>query len=216
MSSLGIAARSGDLAEVKKLIASGHNPNAVDEDERTALHWAASSGYIDVVEYLAEITQLDRQDDSGWTALMSATSAGHVDVVSHLLSKGANANLANENGQIALHYHKGRQEIAELVVDSTSNINHADRSGATPLTKALGGRPSPEIVHLLLDHGASLSTQDVHGNSPLHIALLEGHEGIAAMLVEHGANVHATNKAKQSCLDIAPRAFRLRVLAAPC
>ncbi|RQM11710.1 hypothetical protein B5M09_006226 [Aphanomyces astaci] len=197
MSSLGIAARSGDLAEVKKLIASGHNPNAVDEDERTALHWAASSGYIDVVEYLAEITQLDRQDDSGWTALMSATSAGHVDVVSHLLSKGANANLANENGQIALHYHKGRQEIAELVVDSTSNINHADRSGATPLTKALGGRPSP-------------------GNSPLHIALLEGHEGIAAMLVEHGANVHATNKAKQSCLDIAPRAFRLRVLAAPC
>ncbi|ETV92556.1 hypothetical protein H310_13220 [Aphanomyces invadans] len=197
MASLCIAARSGDLTEVKKLVESGYNPNAVDEDERTALHWASSSGHLDVVEYLAEMTQIDRQDDSGWTALMSATSAGHVDVVSHLLSKGANANLANENGQIPLHYHKGRQEIAELIVDATRNINHADRSGATPLTKALGGRPSP-------------------GNTPLHIALLEGHDGIAALLVEHGANIHATNKQKQSCLDVASRVFRQRILAAPC
>ncbi|RLO11804.1 hypothetical protein DYB28_003420 [Aphanomyces astaci] len=68
------------------------------------------------------------------------------------------------------------------------------------------------MMYLSIPHVDYVNT----GNSPLHIARLEGHEGIAAMLVEHGANVHATNKAKQSCLDIAPRAFRLRVLAAPC
>ncbi|KAF0691495.1 Aste57867_17297 [Aphanomyces stellatus] len=215
MTSLGAAARTGNLEEVQKLIASGCNPNSVDEDERTALHWAASSGHMDVVEFLTDMTQIDHKDDSGWTALMSAVSAGHVDVASYLLSKGANANLANENGQIALHYHKGRQEMTELLLDSTSDINKADRCGATPLTKALGGRPAPEIIVMLLDHGAKLNMKDINGNTPLHIALLEGHEGIAALLVEHGADPRAVNKDKQSCLDIAPRSFQQRVTAKP-
>ncbi|CAK4077739.1 unnamed protein product [Aphanomyces euteiches] len=213
MASLGIAARKGDLDEVKKLINSGYNPNAVDEDERTALHWAASSGHMDTVEFLAEISNIDHQDDSGWTALMSAASSGHVDVVSHLLSIGANANLANKNGQIALHYHKGRLEIAELLVDATRDINHADRSGATPLTKALGGRPAPDVIQLLLEHEAKLNTKDVNGNTPLHIALLEGHESIAMMLIEHGADPRAVNKDKQSCLDIASRSFQQKIAA---
>ncbi|KAG9400334.1 hypothetical protein AC1031_010547 [Aphanomyces cochlioides] len=129
------------------------------------------------------------------------------------LAEGANANLANENGQIALHYHKGRLEIAELLVDATRDINHADRSGATPLTKALGGRPAPDVIQLLLEHEAKLNTKDINGNTPLHIALLEGHESIAMMLIEHGADPRAVNKDKQSCLDIASRSFQQQIAA---
>ncbi|KAH8826077.1 hypothetical protein DL96DRAFT_1274407 [Flagelloscypha sp. PMI_526] len=37
--------------------------NSVDVDERTALHWAASSGYIDIITYLLENgAEVDRVD----------------------------------------------------------------------------------------------------------------------------------------------------------
>ncbi|OQR95900.1 26S proteasome non-ATPase regulatory subunit [Thraustotheca clavata] len=203
------AARSGDLKEVERLVSCGYNPNALDEDERTALHWAAAGGYLDVVEFLIEKSNVNHQDDAGWTPLMSATSAGHVEMVSYLLSKGANPNIANENGQIPLHYHKARQEIVEILLDVTSDINKGDRSGSTPLMRAIGGRPSREIVMLFLDHNAKLTTKDINGNTPLHIAVMEGHESIARMLIEYGAKPSALNNDKQSCLDLAPRALRL-------
>ncbi len=72
---------------MQKLISSGYDVNAVDEDERTALHWAAAAGHMEVVEYLTDKSKIDHQDDAGWTPLMSAASAGHVDVVSYLINK---------------------------------------------------------------------------------------------------------------------------------
>ncbi|KDO24528.1 hypothetical protein SPRG_10343 [Saprolegnia parasitica CBS 223.65] len=214
MASLVNAARAGDLEEVQKLLALGYDANAIDEDERTALHWAAACGHMDVADLLVGLSKINHQDDSGWTPLMSAASAGHVEMVSFLLSKGANPNLANENGQIPLHYHKGRPEMAELLLDVTSDINTADRSGSTPLMRALGGRPAPDIVVQFLDHNAKLNTKDIHGNTPLHIAIMEGHEAMARLLLEYGAKPNALNNEKQSCLDVAPRALRLQLTAA--
>jgi hypothetical protein len=43
------------------------------------------------------------------------------------VTSGADANIPNENGQLPLHYHKGRQQIAELLLDYTKDINHAVR-----------------------------------------------------------------------------------------
>lgn len=40
------------------------------QDGRTALHWAASSGARDIVQYLIGMkAQVDKQDQSGWTPL---------------------------------------------------------------------------------------------------------------------------------------------------
>jgi ankyrin repeat protein len=52
------------------------------------------------------------------------------------------------------------------------------------------------------------------GNTPLHLAISEGHENIAIILIEYGhADVHAMNNDKQSCLDIASPQLRRRLLA---
>ncbi|KAL4169511.1 hypothetical protein KRP22_010430 [Phytophthora ramorum] len=168
---------------------------------------------LDVAEFLLEHTQaaVNVQDEAGWTPLMSAASAGHGNIVGLLLSKGADANVPNENGQIPLHYHRGRQEIAELLLDYTRDVNQADNIGSTPLMRAMGGKPSPVIIALLLDHGAKVNTRDVGGNTPLHLAISEGYEDIARFLVENGANPNAKNKDEQRCVDLAKSAFRAEI-----
>ncbi|KAJ8571323.1 hypothetical protein ON010_g5513 [Phytophthora cinnamomi] len=212
----------------QQLLDSGVNLDTKDEDERTPLHWACATGRLDVAEFLLEHAKaaVNVQDDAGWTPLMSAASAGHGDVVGLLLSKGADANLANENGQIPLHYHRGRQEIAELLLDYTRDVNQAvrsgfeavvdvvavaDNTGSTPLMRALGGKPSPVIIALLFDHGAKVNTRDVGGNTPLHLAISEGYEDIARFLLENGANPNAKNNDEERCVDLAKPAFRAEI-----
>ncbi|GLD95157.1 hypothetical protein PINS_up003782 [Pythium insidiosum] len=204
------AIQQGATVRLQELLAKGVNLDAKDDDERTPLHWAAGQGSLDAVELL--VTQakarLDVQDDAGWTPLMSAASAGHAEIVSFLLSRGANANIANDSGQVPLHYHKGRLHIAELLVDYTKNINHQDSTGNTPLMRALGGTPSREVITLLIDYGARVNTKDKQGNTPLHLALAEGHEDIARLLVELGADPMAKNESGVRCMTLARPAFR--------
>ncbi|KAF4040597.1 Ankyrin repeats (many copies) [Phytophthora infestans] len=207
------AVKAGDVTKLHNLLESGVNLDVKDEDERTPLHWACATGRLDVAEFLLERakTTVNVQDDAGWTPLMSAASAGHGDIVGLLLSKGADANLPNENGQIPLHYYRGRQEIAELLLDYTRDVNQADNTGSTPLMRAIGGKPSPVIIALLLDHGAKVNTRDVGGNTPLHLAITEGYEDIARFLLENGANPNAKNHDEERCIDLAKTAFRAEI-----
>lgn len=98
-------AKKGNLPVIQSLLST--NPNLLtskDEDERTALHWASSSGHVDTVLFLlSKKADIDAQDEGGWTPLMCASSAGHDGVVDVLLKSGANVNLVNEGGQTALY-----------------------------------------------------------------------------------------------------------------
>ncbi|KAJ7173958.1 ankyrin repeat-containing domain protein [Mycena crocata] len=63
------------------------------QDERTALHWAASSGATDIVRFLVDKqAEVDVVDNSGWTPLHIAVSAGHDEIVQELVGAGADVN----------------------------------------------------------------------------------------------------------------------------
>ncbi|TEB27097.1 ankyrin [Coprinellus micaceus] len=67
--------------------------NSVDVDERTPLHWAASSGALDIARFLIDRkAEVDRSDNSGWTPLHIAVSAGHTEIVQELIGAGADVN----------------------------------------------------------------------------------------------------------------------------
>jgi 26S proteasome non-ATPase regulatory subunit 10 len=86
------------------------------KDERTALHWAASSGAADVARYLLDLkADVDKADGTGWTALHMAgerslfdchpvfklwnlASAGHEEIVKELIGAGAEVNRQNDKG----------------------------------------------------------------------------------------------------------------------
>ncbi|CAI5720487.1 unnamed protein product [Hyaloperonospora brassicae] len=209
------AVTTGDVVALQALLDKGVHLDAKDQDERTPLHWACASGRLNVAEFLLTRARasLDVQDDAGWTPLMSAASAGHAEIVGLLLSSGASAELGNVNGQIPLHYHRGRREIAELLLDYTADVNHADTTGSTPLMRALGGKPSLAIIAQLVEHGAKVDGRDVDGNTPLHLAISEGHEDIARYLLEHGADPSAKNNEGKRCVDLAKPAFQAELHA---
>lgn len=50
------SAQNGDQRAVHDFIESGIDKNALDEDERTPLHWAASKGHIQVVGRYIQIS----------------------------------------------------------------------------------------------------------------------------------------------------------------
>ncbi|PFH45588.1 hypothetical protein AMATHDRAFT_8954 [Amanita thiersii Skay4041] len=73
--------------------------NAVDEDGRTPLHWAASSGSIEMMRLLIDQNaEVDKPDNSRWTPLHIAASAGREDVVRELIGAGADINRKNDKG----------------------------------------------------------------------------------------------------------------------
>ena len=78
---------------MKVLLGSGANIDATDhiyQSGRTALHYAALSGHIEVVKVLVERgAAINTTDHADRTVLHEVALSGHVEVVKVLLDRGA-------------------------------------------------------------------------------------------------------------------------------
>lgn len=99
-----VAAKYGDLVNLKKLYNPQHRNYSHPSDGLTPLMAASQQGHLDVVEYLVKRNvAVDMQDGTGETALTKAVRAGKLDVVKYLLKEGkANAKVRNYQGETAL------------------------------------------------------------------------------------------------------------------
>ena len=57
-------------------------------------------------------------------------------------------------------------------------------------------------VRLLVKFGASLSTCDSEGNTPLHLAVLQSNTTVSNTLLENGACMHTFNNAGDTPLQL--------------
>ena len=93
------AASMGDMNGARECISQCFGVNQRDQNGWTALHRAASGGWIQIVKVLIENgAQLDAVDDVGFTPLRCAVEAGHVEVALLLVGHGANARLKGIKG----------------------------------------------------------------------------------------------------------------------
>lgn len=111
-----------------------------DNDKRTALHWAASSGLsAEAIRALCDCgADLEARDASGWTPLMIAASAGRAEVVRQLIYAGADASAANPRGQTGLHYaaSKGHLDVAKVLLEEGpggADVNARDGAKQCPM-----------------------------------------------------------------------------------
>ena len=91
------AAKAGDVAEVKKLLASGVKVGAKEEERGwTPLHLAT----LEVAKVLLKAgAKVDARTTAGVTPLHTAAWTGRADVIKFLLSAGAAANAKDKDGR---------------------------------------------------------------------------------------------------------------------
>jgi quinoprotein dehydrogenase-associated probable ABC transporter substrate-binding protein len=125
--------------------------------------------------------------------LNNAIVAKDVDRVNYLLAHGAHPNSLDGEGftplVAAIRY--GFLPVATALVDfKGSDANFADRNGWTPLMWASWG-DNPDLINLLLKHGAKLDTTDADGLTAMAIAAQNAKIKSAMTLLSAGADVNA-------------------------
>ena len=155
------AARRGDLARVKTLIAGGADVNGAQGDGMTGLHWAAKSGHVEIAKLLIS-SGADVQAETrigAYTPLHIASESAKLAVVKMLLEAGADVNAR-----------------------TTSN-------GASPLHLAAAAANGPEVVAALLDRGADANARETYaGQTPLMFAASSNRAASVMELTAHGAD----------------------------
>ncbi len=97
---LADAARAGDIAAIRNLIAHGSDPNeAAGNNNWSPLLHAIHKGQIKSVEALLDGgADINRLSGDGITPLMMAAGYGYTDIVELLLRRGANPRVAGPDG----------------------------------------------------------------------------------------------------------------------
>jgi ankyrin repeat protein len=137
---LMFAARVGDLASARLLIAAGANVNDADAWGVSATALAAHSGYGELVESLLERGADVNAGRAGFTALHAAIMRRDEKMVNALLAHGAGANAPLRNWTPTRRSSKDFHFGPELV-------------GATPFWLA-ARFTEPDVMRLLVKHGA--------------------------------------------------------------
>ncbi|MEO8682515.1 MAG: ankyrin repeat domain-containing protein [Vicinamibacterales bacterium] len=143
------AARAGDLASAKLLVAAGADVNDADAWGLSATVLAAHAGFGELVEFLLAKGSDPNAAAAGFSALHAAIMRRDARMVTALLDHGADANAPLKTWTPTRRSSKDYNFAPELV-------------GATPFW--LAARFSePDVMRLLLKHGAD-GTVVHHGN----------------------------------------------------
>jgi ankyrin repeat protein len=117
-SPLMLAALKGQVELVKKLVARGAD---VNKPGWTPLHYAATSGQLEIMDFLLEnYAFIDAESPNGTTPLMMAAHYGTPQAVKLLLEAGADTAMKNQLGMTAIDFANkaNRRESAELIAAS--------------------------------------------------------------------------------------------------
>jgi uncharacterized protein len=134
------AARAGDLASAKLLVAAGANVNDMDAWGINVVELAAHSGFADLVEFVLDKGADPNSGKAGFMALHEAIMRRDERMVAALLAHGANANAPLRTWTPTRRSSRDYNFEPELI-------------GATPFWLA-ARYTEPNVLRLLLKNGA--------------------------------------------------------------
>lgn len=157
---LFMASLSGNVDEIKQLLASGANINAKRVGDQP-IHYGARSGNTEVVKVLlAAGAKVDALSESGYQPIHFAAQTGNIDVVKFLLSSGAKADVSvsasNKYGGQPIHFaaQSGNAELVKLLLEAGAKADAKDNSGHTPYSWISQKGNPEEVKNVLIASGA--------------------------------------------------------------
>ena len=185
-----VAADSGNISELKKLLARCFNPNEVDYHYRTPLHYSASRGDLQACSLLVKSgAMIDVQDFSEMYPLSLAISGNHLETVKFLVKSGAKIENRSLGKNTALHWSLQKDvnpQIALYLIQAGANVNALDEENDAPLHYA-ASIGNPEIVNALIKAGANVRVKNAMQATPLELATAVDNVQIMQALIKSGA-----------------------------
>lgn len=195
------AVKQGGLAEVRRMLDEGADPNIHNSGHRAALHVAAVDGLSRMIDLLIEKGAnplLGRSDDPKHVPLQDAISFGHESAALTLIRHGGYAVEKDADGWTLLHRacEKGMRHAARAMIDKGADPNARTSSGATPLIVALRRGQEDTALALLELHAvaAGMNTlyleSDADKRTAFDFAIEHGHARAVAAMVQKGVLVN--------------------------
>jgi ankyrin repeat protein len=150
--------------------------------------------------------------DAGRDALFSALQRGAAGDVGRLLTSGVSPDEVDAEGTPALMLAAlfADARTVKLLLEHGADPNRADASGATALMWAI---PDAEKVELLLARGANVNARSATERTPLLVAAsYPGTAGLLRLLLDHGAELRAQDRAGATALALAVRSADVEVV----
>jgi ankyrin repeat protein len=125
----------GDVSGVQSCIRRGVDPAAVDYDGRGGLHVAASSGNLEVIQFLClqSGVNINAQDRWHQTPLKEAGAGGHSEIVKWLVAHGATVMDSSRGHDFCSAAASGNDDELARLLRGSSDPNLADYDGRTAL-----------------------------------------------------------------------------------
>jgi ankyrin repeat protein len=144
--------------------------NIKDSDGKTALFHAVEMENYSTVELLLRHHAIPHFCDwRGRTPLLEAVLSGQEKIAKLLLEHGAPPNSAEyESGQTPLLVESISADLCRCLLEHQADPNHVNSDGHNAL---LVHFERPEILRLLLEHGANAELRDANGNTLMHHAV---------------------------------------------
>ncbi len=157
------ASVANDLAEVKRLLEAGADPN-----DGESIYHAAEKNHRAVLDLLKAHGGDFSQRHPHWTNTPLYFLAGFG---------------GDDGGEAA--WHKGMAYLLERGADPNVTSYAVNE---TPLHKVAAARGNAATARLLLDHGANPAAVNAHGQTPYALAVRSGNLEVAHLLAERGVS----------------------------
>jgi serine/threonine-protein phosphatase 6 regulatory ankyrin repeat subunit B len=206
------------------LIERGADPNIFNADYETLLMLAIKQGYLPVINGLMFLTNnLDQQNETGDTALMLAIRGKHLQIASTLMTYPLNTSLTNarqENvftllAQQGYHYSHQHLVLARQMVRKAVKqlffIPDLKIDGSHTLLGLAVELNDIKAIKKLIARHADFTLPNQQGNTPLMLAIKQGHLLAADLLSSLPNKLDQQNQEGDTALILALRLGQLQI-----
>lgn len=185
---LNIAIESGDMELTKFLITNGANVNSLMQDGVSLIGYAIAQNNMDLLQILIENgANVNYTGGDSWakTPLQTASRLGLDNVVRILLTRNADINAVDMNGNTALHTAalNSQLSVVKLLLEKNPSLDIQNKVGNTALHLAVISG-NIDIVGELVLKGANTRIRNNDGKYPRDIARANNSAAIFEVLRE--------------------------------